>query len=76
MLSDVDRIQRGKYVAEVGRYSTPPQLDDLRGLTFKGLFGGRVRHLVERRVKAEAPYVLNDLRRRLEAPERILRAPG
>lgn len=34
---------------------------------FGGMFGGMVRRLVERRVKSEAPEVLQNLRRRLEA---------
>lgn len=36
---------------------------------FGGMFGGMVRRLVERRVRAEAPAVLQNLRRRLEAGE-------
>lgn len=32
-MGDVERTQRGKYVAEIGRFSAAPQLDDLRGLT-------------------------------------------
>ena len=36
---------------------------------FQGLFGGMVRRIVERRVKAEAPGVLMGLRKRLEAGE-------
>jgi hypothetical protein len=34
---------------------------------FQGLFGGLVRRIVERRVKAEAPGVLRGLRKRLES---------
>lgn len=34
---------------------------------FQGLFGGMVRRVVERRVKAEAPGVLQGLRKRLES---------
>jgi hypothetical protein len=33
VLSDVEQLQRGKYIPEIARFSTPPQLDDLRGLT-------------------------------------------
>jgi hypothetical protein len=33
VLSDVERLQRGKYVPEIGWFSTPPRLEDLRGLT-------------------------------------------
>jgi hypothetical protein len=40
---------------------------------FHGLFGGLVRHLVERRVRAEAPELLLAFRKRLESgdPDRI-----
>jgi hypothetical protein len=31
--TNVEKLQRGKYVPEVGRFSTPPRIDDLRGLT-------------------------------------------
>ena len=34
---------------------------------FRGIFGGMVRRVVERRVKSEAPGVLDGLRRRLES---------
>jgi hypothetical protein len=32
-MSEVERLQKGKYVPEIGRFSTPPRLSDLDGLT-------------------------------------------
>jgi hypothetical protein len=36
LFADVEALQRGRYVPELGRFSNPPQLDDLRGLTLDG----------------------------------------
>ena len=33
--SQVEKLQKGKYVPEVGRFSTPPHLRDLDGLTHR-----------------------------------------
>ena len=33
--SQVEKLQKGKYVPEVGRFSTPPHLRDLEGLTIE-----------------------------------------
>ena len=124
----VDLVQRGRYVSNVGRFSNPPQLEDLAAVTLEdqdfedirhcrprdcgvklsgaemayanhykdgavavtaiagspgdqylvyahrsdvdvlgGVWGGLVRRMIERRVKNEAPGIVNALRVRLES---------
>jgi hypothetical protein len=41
----------------------------MRTDAFEGLFGRFVRHMVEGRIRAEAPAVLDALRRKLEADD-------
>jgi hypothetical protein len=44
-------------------------INHTRADVFDGLFGGLIRRMVEKRVRAEGPRALEHLRRRLESPE-------